>query len=126
MYVEKDTDFILASIGAAEELGRTGDFEKTVKIIEFIDECLGKIIEASELNFYTILIVSPYGSVESMIDEENKIKTVHTTNKVPLILTDEKIKLENGSLTDVAPTILSYMDISIPESMKESKVLIKN
>ena len=51
--MEKDTDFILASIDTIDEIGHTGNFEKTVEMIEFVDECLGKIIESAELNFYT-------------------------------------------------------------------------
>ena len=123
--MEKDTDFILASISAADQVGRTGNFEKTVYMLEFIDECLGKIMENAELNFYTVVILSLYGKVESMIDKEGKPITTRTTNETPLIITDSKIKLENGCLTDVAPTILKYMDISIPESMKKSNILIK-
>lgn len=124
--MEKDTDFILASFGAIEETVKTGDFEKTVDMLKFVDGCLGKIIDSAELNFYTIFLVSPFGSAEAMIDEENKPITVHTLNKVPLIITDKRIELSNGTLRDIAPTLLSYMDISIPESMKESEVLIKN
>lgn len=124
--MEKDTDFILASISAADTVAKTGNFNATVSILEFIDECLKKIMESAELNFYTVIITSPYGSLEAMIDEEGKPITMHTTNKVPFIITDTKLKLKNGALTDIAPTILSYMDISIPESMKDSEILIKD
>ncbi len=122
--MEKDTDFILASLDSADEVGHTGDFDKTVKTLEFLDECLGKIIESAELNFYTVFILSAHGNVENMFNDD-KASTMHTTNKVPFIITDPKLKLISGSLTSVAPTILSYMDISVPESMKESKILIK-
>ena len=60
-----------------------------------------------------------------MIDSDGKAVTKNTCNKVPFLITDSKIKLIDGSLTSVAPTILTYMDISIPESMKNSKILIK-
>ncbi len=123
--MEKDTDFILASLDGASIIGRTGNYEKTVKMLEFIDECLGKIIESAELNFYTIVLLSNYGKTEYMIDSDGKAVTKNTCNKVPFLITDSKIKLIDGSLTSVAPTILTYMDISIPESMKNSKILIK-
>lgn len=123
--MEKDMDFIIASFNAIEASGSSGKFNETVKSLEIIDECLGKIIESAELNFYTVVILSCFGSVESMIDEDEKAVTTHTTNKVPFIITDSKIKLADGALCDVAPTLLSYMDIGIPESMKESNVLIK-
>lgn len=124
--MEKDVDFILASFDAIDIVASTGNFEKTVQILEFIDECLGKIIESAELNFYTIVLLSTFGSAELMKDEEGRALTTHTLDKVPFIITDAKLDLDNGKITDVAPTVLSYMDIGIPESMKENKILIKN
>ncbi len=124
--MEKDVDFILASINTIDEIGHTGSFSDTIRILEFFDECLGRILESALLNFYTVFITSSHGNVEKMIDEEGKSVTVNTTNLVPFIITDKKVKLADGALTDVAPTILSYMDIGIPESMKISKVLIQN
>jgi len=122
--MEKDTDFILASIGVVDSVGHSGSIDSAVKTLEFFDECLGRIMESAELNFYTIFLTSTHGNVEEMMDNEGKVVTVNTINKVPLIVTDEKIKLVDGALSDVAPTVLTYMDISVPESMRESKILI--
>lgn len=124
--MEKDTDFILTSISALGSISKSGNFKSTVEMVEFIDGCIGKILESAELNFYTIVFLSTYGSVEEMLDEENKPMTIHTSNKVPFVMTDEKLRLSDGELPDVAPTILSYMDISVPESMKKSKNLIED
>lgn len=123
--MEKDIEFILASIDIADESGHNGDYEETIKRLEFIDECLARIVESASMNFYTIIITSTHGNVEAMMREENKTSTVNTMNRVPFIMTDSKVELRDGSLCDVAPTILSYMDISIPDNMKKSKVLIK-
>ena len=122
--MEKDTDFILVSLDLADVIAHEGDFDGTIRSLEFIDECLGRIIESGSLNFYTIILTSTHGNVEEMLREEDKMSTVNTSNKVPFIITDPKLSLQEGALTDVAPTILSYMDISIPESMS-GKVLIK-
>ncbi len=119
--MEKDTEFILASFD--DLVG--DDHEKTVEKLEVIDKCLEKIFECADLNFYTIFLTSPFGNVEQMLDDDGKIKTTNTTNDVPLIINDTKLKLIDGSLRDIAPTILSFMDISIPEEMKDSKVLIE-
>lgn len=124
--MEKDTDFILASFSAIEETSKTGDYNSTIKILKFIDECLGKIVENAELNFYTIVLLSTYGSVEEMFDEDGNITIKHTINKTPLIITDNKIELRDGTLRDIAPSLLKYMDISIPESMRESSILIND
>lgn len=122
--MEKDTDFILAGIDTIDKVGHSGSIEKTIKTLEFFDECLGRILDSAALNFYTVFIVSPHGNVEEMQSSTGEALTLNTTSKVPLIITDPKIKLKSGSLADFAPTLLKYMDISIPESMKDSKVLI--
>ena len=96
-----------------------------MKKLEVIDKCLEKIFESAELNFYTIFITSSFGNVEQMLDDEGKIKTTNSLNNVPLIISDTKLKLQDGALADIAPTILYYMDISIPASMRDSKVLIE-
>lgn len=122
--MDRDTEFILAGIDTADEIGHTGNLEETVQILEFIDECLGKILESASLNFYTVIVTSTHGNVEEMLIDENKASTVNTCDKVPFIVNDPKLSLTNGKLTDVAPTILSLMDISIPETMN-GKILIK-
>ncbi len=123
--MEKDTDFILASIDIVDEAGHNGDYEEAVKRLEFVDECLGRIMESAAMNFYTVVITSTHGNIEEMYREENKTATTNTVNRVPFIITDPKLDLKDGSLKDVAPTLLTYMDISIPDSMKKSKILIK-
>ena len=62
-----------------------------------------------------------------MINADDSPCTTHTTSQVPFIICDDKIKLrETGSLVNVAPTILDYMDISLPDEMKETESLIVN
>lgn len=123
--MEKDTDFILVSFDSADVVAHEGDFEGTVKVLEFFDECLARIMESASMNFYTVVLTSSHGNVEEMLKEENKVSSVNTCNKVPFIITDSKVCLGDGALTDVAPTILTYMDISVPETMN-GKVLIKD
>ena len=97
----------------------------TVKALEIIDECLGKIVEAVENNFYTLILLSDHGNADYMLDEMGNPVTTHSLSKVPFLIEDKNITLSNGSLADVAPTILSYMDIAIPQEMKNSKILIE-
>lgn len=123
--MEKDTDFIVASLSKVDEIGHTGDFAKTVDMIEYTDACLNKIMAGAENNFYKVIILSTHGNVEEMLSEENKTKKINTCNSVPFLITDKTIELMRGTLVNVAPTILSYMDLAIPESMKGVKVLIK-
>ena len=120
-----DYDFILVNFACPDMVGHTGNYKATIKAIEAVDNCLGDIIENAEENLYTLFITGDHGNADYMIDENNKMVTTHSTNPVPFIVTDKKLKLLDGNITSVAPTILKYMDIKIPEEMKNSKLLIE-
>lgn len=123
--MEKDTDFIIASFDCVDKIAHTGSLENTIEVLEYVDECLDKILKSASMNFYTVVITSTHGIAEDMILEDGKPSTTHTTNEVPLIITDTKLKLIPGSLKSVTPTLLKYMDIGIPETMRESEILIE-
>lgn len=123
--MEKDVDFILASLSSVDELAHTGNYEKTKDMVEFVDNCIKDIVESAEMNFYKIILLSTHGNAEQMLDNHDNHVTINTCNKVPFVITDNNLKLSSGSLVNIAPTILSYMDIGIPDSMKESGNLIK-
>ena len=90
-----------------------------------IDVCLGKVLEVAEENFYKVIVLSDHGNAETMLLDNGEICTTHSSEPVPFIIKDEKIKLkEKGDLTMVAPTILHYMDIAAPEEMKDTPILI--
>ncbi len=123
--MEKDIDFILVNFANPDMIGHTGNFEAAVKGIMAVDLCLGKLIEKAEENFYTIVLLADHGNADIMFNEMGEPVTTHTTSKVPFIITDQNIKLkEDGDLTNVAPTILEYMDIAIPKEMRETESLI--
>lgn len=122
--MEKDTDFVFAGFDQIDVVGHEGNINTAIKTLEFFDQCLGRILESASMNFYTVFIVSTHGNVEEMKGEGGEVVTTNTTNKVPLIITDAKVSLKSGSLADFAPTLLKYMDISVPDSMKDSKILV--
>lgn len=121
--LENDFDFILVNYANLDMVGHTGNMEAAVKACQAVDICLGKLYEEAENNFYTMFILADHGNAELMIDENNKPVTTHTINPVPFIITDHKLKLIDGDLTMVAPTLLKYMNISIPKEMKETSTL---
>ncbi len=124
--LEKDYDFILVNYANADMVGHTGNLEATKKAVTTIDLCLKLLKEKADENFYTLILVADHGNADKMLDETGGIVTTHTTSNVPFIITDEKIKLkENGDLTNVAPTILEYMDIAIPKEMDAKSLIIK-
>lgn len=123
--MQKDTDFILVNFANPDMVGHTGNFDAAVKAVMTVDICLNKLLEEAENNFYKVIVTADHGNVDIMVDDEENIVTTHTLSKVPFILLDKNIKLkEHGNLTNIAPTILEYMDISIPKEMKETESLI--
>ncbi len=124
--MEKDVDFILVNFANPDMVGHTGNFDAAVKAIMTVDICLGKILEEAENNFYKVIVTSDHGNADIMFDENKKPVTTHTLSKVPFIIVDKGVKLEErGDLTNIAPTILEYMDIALPKEMKNSKSLLK-
>ena len=123
--MEKDTDFILVNFANPDMVGHTGNLEATMKAVTTVDVCLERLYEVAKDNFYTMVILADHGNADIMLDEFNKPVTTHTISRVPFIITDTNVELKKiGDLTQVAPTILEYMDIALPEEMNETKSLI--
>lgn len=123
--MEEDYDFILCNFANPDMVGHTGNYEATIRAIMAVDICLGKLIEKAEENFYTIVLLADHGNADTMIDETGNPVTTHSMERVPFVINDPKIKLKGyGTLADVAPTILDYMDIAIPKEMNEKGSLI--
>lgn len=113
-------DAVIMNYANADMVGHTGNLEATIKAIEVIDECLGRVVAATLAKLGTVIITADHGNAEQMIDPvSGHIFTAHTTNPVPLILIDdhkEKLRV-NGSLRDVAPTMLGIMGLPKPPEM---------
>ena len=123
--MENDYDFIIANFANPDVIGHTGNFQATINALQAIDVCLGKIIDVAKDNFYKIVIVGSHANCETIIDRNNKIITKNTLNKVPFIIMDKKIKLKSGDISSIVPTILTYMDINLPQEMKKTDILLE-
>ena len=120
-----DYDFILVNFANPDMVGHTGNMDAATKACMAIDLCLGKILEKAEDNFYKVILLADHGNADIMINSDGSPCTTHTTSKVPFIIVDNKIKMkETGTLVNVAPTILDYMDIAIPSEMAETVSLL--
>lgn len=124
--MDRDYDYILVNFANPDMVGHTGNMQATIKAVEVVDYCLGKIYESSQDNFYTLFILGDHGNADYMIDKEGNPVTTHSLSPVPFIVTDEKVNVVNGNLTNVAPTILKYMDISLPKEMQDTADLFLN
>ena len=117
--MDNDYDFILFNFANGDMVGHTGNYEATINAVEVMDSSLGKIYNKAKENGYTLIITADHGNCECMIDNDKKI-TSHTSNKVPFIVIDNAIDIKSvNKLSNIAPFILKYMDIDIPNEMKD-------
>ncbi len=109
---------IVVNLVNADMVGHTGITKACHKAAETVDLCLKKIVISSLKKDYSLLICADHGNLE---DQTKKWNTSHTINPVPLIYVSKdknSIKLKNGGLKDIAPTILKLLDIKQPKEMK--------
>ena len=121
--LDKDYDFILVNFANPDMVGHTGNLEATIEALEVVDYCLGSIFSKAQENDYTLFIMADHGNCDYMLDDNDNVITTHSLYPVPFIVTDNNVKLKNGDLTMVAPTILKYMDIACPPEMKDTDIL---
>lgn len=120
--IDKGTDgFILVNFANGDMVGHTGIIKAAVTAVEAVDAGVGRIVEKAQEKGFAVLITSDHGNVEQMINyEKNCPYTAHTTNPVPFIYVDADLKgvrLAEGGLADVAPTVLKIMGLEQPAEM---------
>ena len=127
--------FVVINFANPDMVGHTGNMDATIKAIETVDKCIGKIVNATGEMGGSILITADHGNAELMKGPSGEPWTAHTINKVPLIFIEgEKRKIpnmgneinlrENAGLADIAPTLLQLLNLPIPKEMT-GKSLIK-
>lgn len=116
---KKSADFICLNFANADMVGHTGVWEAIIKAVETVDQCVNKVVTAALDNDYIVLLTADHGNADYAINENGTPNTAHTLNLVPLFLIskDGKGKINPGKLGDVAPTILTLMDLPIPKEM---------
>ncbi|MCM3065262.1 2,3-bisphosphoglycerate-independent phosphoglycerate mutase [Priestia flexa] len=118
-------DAIILNFANPDMVGHSGMLEPTVKAIETVDECLGKIVDAILAKGGTAIITADHGNSDEVVTLEGNPMTAHTTNPVPVIVTKQGVELrEDGILGDLAPTMLNLLDVAQPKEMT-GKTLIK-
>ena len=124
--IDKDYDFILVNFANPDMVGHTGNYEAAVKCLKYVDEALKTIYEKAMDNFYDMMITSDHGNIDTMIDSHGVPVTTHSMSPVPFIFCNENFSLkEYGDITMIAPTLLKFMDIKIPDTMKDTPLLFK-
>lgn len=117
--IESDKhDAIILNFANPDMVGHSGMLLPTIKAVEATDECLGKVVDAVLAKGGVCLITADHGNADMVIDELGRPFTAHTTNPVPLIVTKQGVTLrEGGILADLAPTVLSLLELAKPAEM---------
>jgi 2,3-bisphosphoglycerate-independent phosphoglycerate mutase len=110
--------FAVLNFANPDMVGHTGSIPAAVTAVETVDRCLGRVLEAVEARGGVSLVTADHGNAETMFDEEGKPHTAHTSNPVPFVLTETNVSLvEDGELSDLAPTILALLGLEAPLQM---------
>ena len=123
----QSADFICLNFANADMVGHTGVWEAVVKAVETVDKCVKEIVSAALENNYAIFLTADHGNADYMKNEDGTPNTAHTKNLVPYFIIDKNWKgnLKPGKLGDVAPTLLTLMDIPIPKEMTGEVLITK-
>jgi 2,3-bisphosphoglycerate-independent phosphoglycerate mutase len=112
-----DFAFAVLNFANPDMVGHTGSIPAAVKAVETVDECLGRVVEAVRAREGACLITADHGNAEQMLAEDGSPHTAHTTNLVPLVLTDTNASISDGELSDLAPTVLAALGLDKPLQM---------
>lgn len=118
--IENETaDFICLNYANPDMVGHTGIFAAAIKAVETVDTCVSRLVTAALAHGYTVFLTADHGNADYMINEDGSPNTAHSLNPVPLFVIDSEWegKLKAGKLADIAPSVLTIMDLTIPIEM---------
>ena len=118
-------DFLRCNYPNGDMVGHTGNYEATVKGLEKVDECIGRLMDVCKNENYILMIIADHGNAEVMVDEKGNTVTSHTTNPVPFIImgaNDIKFKDGDFGLANLASTITDLLDVPSNPIWMESMI----
>lgn len=111
-------DVIILNYANCDMVGHTGVFEAAKKAVETVDACVGRVVDAVSSIGGISVITADHGNADCMMDSDGKTPfTAHTTNPVPFVIVGADVRLSDGKLADIAPTMLDLMGVNQPEEM---------
>ena len=118
-------DVIILNFANCDMVGHTGVYEAACRAVTAVDECVGRVVDATSRMGGVSLITADHGNAERMADEDGEPFTAHTTNLVPFYIVGASVRLRDGRLADIAPTMLDLMGLEKPKEM-DGETLIVN
>jgi 2,3-bisphosphoglycerate-independent phosphoglycerate mutase len=117
--------FAIVNLANPDMVGHTGSIPAAIKAVEATDEALGRILAAVEREGGVALVTADHGNAEEMLDPDGNPQTAHTSNPVPLVVTDPDVSLrEDGELSDLVPTAISLLGLAKPLQMSGGNLLV--
>ncbi len=118
-------DVIILNFANCDMVGHTGVYKAACKAVSTVDECVGKVVEATSKMGGVSLITADHGNAERMVDTDGSPFTAHTTNLVPFYIVGANVTLRDGRLCDIAPTMLDLMGLEKPAEMDGQTLIAK-
>ena len=117
--------FVVVNLANPDMVGHTGSIPAAVQAVEATDTALGHILDSVERAGGIALVTADHGNAEEMLDSEGNPQTAHTSNPVPLVVTDADVSLrEDGGLKDLMPTAISLLGLAKPLQMTGHNLLV--
>jgi 2,3-bisphosphoglycerate-independent phosphoglycerate mutase len=122
---KQSADMVILNFANGDMVGHTGIYDAIYKAVIAVDGCVKEVVEAARANGYDVMIIADHGNADYAINEDGSANTAHSLNPVPCIYVGDRtdVKLNNGILADVAPTLLTIMGLPVPKEMT-GKVLL--
>ncbi len=122
----KQPNFAIINYANPDMVGHTGIKDAIVKAVETTDWCAERLVETALKHNYSCIIIADHGNADFIVNDDGSPHTAHTTNLVPIVFLDKNhpnAKIKNGKLGDIAPTILSILNLDIPKEMNGDVLL---
>ena len=121
--MDEENDFIVVNFANGDMVGHTGNLEAGIKAVEVVDTLLSKIIKKCDEKDYNLVLTSDHGNCEQMKDDNGKVLTNHTVGDVFCFVKAKDVtEVKNGSLNNIAATVLKLMNLKIPKEMDEALI----
>jgi 2,3-bisphosphoglycerate-independent phosphoglycerate mutase len=118
MMTADPADFVVLNFANPDMVGHTGNFGAAVEAIGHVDRCLGRVLEVLDGVEAKVIVTADHGNAEEMVETDGSASTAHSVGSVPLVVLDEGDRLREGAgLSDVAPTLLDFMGLDVPDEM---------